>query len=211
MKPYIIGITGGSGSGKTTFINALRAQFSEADICIVSQDHYYRKREEQQIDDQGIRNFDLPESFDVELFEKDLNTIIAGETIEKEEYVFNNANAEAHIIQFRPAPIIILEGIFVFHFKAINQLIDLKIFVEARENLKVIRRIRRDQVERNYPIDDVLYRYQHHVSPAYDRYIAPHREMAHIVVNNNENFDEALKVISGFLHFRLSASKTEKA
>ena len=182
----------------------MSAQFSEADICIVSQDHYYRKREEQQIDDQGIRNFDLPESFDVELFEKDLKALISGETIQKEEYVFNNANAKAHTIHFCPAPIIILEGIFVFHFKPINQLIDLKIFVEARENLKVIRRIRRDQVERNYPIDDVLYRYQHHVSPVYDKFIAPHREKAHIVVNNNDNFDEALNVVTGFLNYRLS-------
>ncbi|MEM6726590.1 MAG: P-loop NTPase fold protein [Bacteroidota bacterium] len=207
MKPYIIGITGGSGSGKTTFINALRNQFSEADLCIVSQDHYYRTREEQQIDDHGKRNFDLPESFDAERFEQDLKAIISGTTIQKEEYVYNNKEAEASTIHFCPAPILILEGIFVFHFEAINQLIDLRIFVEARENLKIIRRIQRDRTERNYPIDDVLYRYQYHVSPAYDRYIAPHRDKAHLVVNNNENFDEALNVVTGFLNYRLQQTK----
>jgi uridine kinase len=91
----------------------------------------------------------------------------------------------------------------VFHYKKVSALFDLKVFINAKENLKVIRRILRDQVERNYPLDDVLYRYQHHVLPAYERFIEPYREQADLVVNNNQNFDAGLAVVSGFLHDRL--------
>jgi uridine kinase len=103
------------------------------------------------------------------------------------------------MLTFYPAPVIIVEGLFVFHYKKIAPLLDLKVFINAKENLKVIRRIYRDQVERNYPIEDVLYKYQHHVLPAYERYILPYKEEADLVINNNEHFDQGLKVLIGFL------------
>lgn len=206
-KPYIIGITGGSGSGKTSFINELKKSFTKEEICFVSQDDYYLRKEFQQKDDEGVENFDLPTSINKKAFVRDVKKLIAGETVTVEEYMFNNMEAKSRILTFKPAPIIIVEGIFVFHYKKMRKKMDLKIFIEAKENLKVIRRITRDQVERNYPLDDVLYRYRKHILPAFEKYILPYRDSADIVINNNEHFNNGLEVFQGFLKNKLAEFK----
>jgi uridine kinase len=203
MKSYVIGIAGGSGSGKTTFIRRLRERFPETELCIVSQDDYYWPRHEQEKDDQGVHNFDLPKSIDKKGLREDLVRLIQGEEIVRPEYVFNNDQARTKMITFRPAPVLVVEGLFVFHYKKLQPLFDLKIFINAKENLKVIRRIVRDQVERNYPLEDVLYRYQKHVLPAYERFIEPYREEADLVINNNRDFERGLEVLMGFIDSKL--------
>jgi len=205
MKPFIIGITGGSGSGKTTFIRELRERFSDDEVCVISQDDYYRPKHEQKTDEKGIYNYDLPKSIDKIAFTRDVERLMNGEIVLREEYTFNNAEVSPEILLFKPAPIILVEGIFVFHFKKIRKMLDLKIYLHAKENLKVIRRIMRDQLERNYPIDDVLYRYENHVLPAFEKYIEPYREDADIIINNNKHFKQALEVVAGFVTTRLSA------
>lgn len=200
---FVIGITGGSGSGKTTFINALRKEFSEEELCIVSQDDYYRAREDQKSDDKGIKNFDIPYSIELDDFYHDILKLLQGEPIKRKEYVFNNEKALPKDLAFNPAPIILIEGLFVFSEEKLRSLIDLKVFIDAHENLKVIRRIRRDRVERNYPLDDVLYRYEKHVLPSYQKYIEPYRNIADIVINNNSDFQKGLAVLEGFIHYRL--------
>lgn len=203
MKPYLIGISGGSGSGKTSFIRRLRTAFSEEELCILSQDDYYLPRDQQHRDHNDELNFDLPRSFDKKRFRKDIERLMAGETITIREYTFNNPKAQPKTLTFRPAPILVIEGLFVFHFKKIAPLLDLKVFINAKENLKIIRRIMRDQVERGYPLDDVLYKYQHHVLPSFERFIQPYKEEADIVVNNNRDFERGLEVLSGFLRTKL--------
>lgn len=202
-KPFIVGITGGSGSGKTTFLKAIEEKFSKEEICIVSQDEYYRPREEQFVDENGVQNFDLPSSINDIRFADDLKKLIAGETVEKQEYTFNNDLAEAEMLTFKPTKVIIVEGIFIFHYPLIAQMLDFKIFIDARDDLKIIRRIRRDRLERNYPLDDVLYRYQHHVTPAYERYIKPYKADANVIINNHSNFQSALDMVVAFLDYKL--------
>lgn len=205
QKPFIIGITGGSGSGKTTFVRLLREAFTEQELCILSQDDYYKPRDQQKKDKQGVVNFDLPVSIDKKSFYNDLMALAEGQVVVREEYTFNNPNAEKRLLTFNPAPIIVLEGIFVMHFKKLRKSMDMSIFLYAKENLKVIRRIKRDQSERNYPIDDVLYRYEHHVLPTFEKYVKPYLGKADMVINNNKNLDQALSVVTGFLKNRLTA------
>lgn len=205
--PYTIGLTGGSGSGKTTFIHQIRNVFTEEQVCIVSQDDYYRPRSEQTTDENGVFNFDLPESMAREDFFRDVESLRRWNTVSRQEYTFNNQSAKPDIHVFRPAPILILEGIFVFHYPEIRNLLDLRVFLHAKEDLKVIRRIKRDRDERNYPLEDVLYRYANHVSPAFDRYIKPYEEDADIVVNNNRRFDVGFEVLKGFMQMKLTEFK----
>ncbi|MCB0600225.1 MAG: uridine kinase [Saprospiraceae bacterium] len=206
MKPYIIGITGGSGSGKTSFIQDLRKQFATNDLCIVSMDEYYHPIHQQQCDEHGIENFDLPESFDLESMETDLLRIISGQRVLRKEYVFNNPQSYAKDVVYEPAPIILVEGLFLFHFSSLRRLLDLKIFIHAKEDLKIIRRIKRDGAERNYPITDVLYRYQHHVSPAFDRYIRPFYDECDLIITNNQNYDNGLMVLKAYINQVLNKS-----
>ncbi len=203
-KSTIIGISGGSGSGKTTFIKALRSYFNEEELCIISQDDYYRPREEQLIDENGIQNFDLPESIDLQAFLQDINALIEGKIVKRLEYTFNNKDAEAAYVTFKPAPVIVVEGLFIFHDKGISALLDFSIIINAKASDKIIRRILRDQKERNYPIEDVLYRYKHHVMPSFEKFIEPFMDSVDVVVNNNHSYEKGAILIKYFIESMLN-------
>ncbi len=198
-KPFLIGITGGSGSGKTRFIRELRKEFTEDKLCIISQDEYYLPRDKQAWDDAGYQNFDLPQSIDHIAFIQDIVSLIDGNEVRKEQYVFNNPTQESRTLVFKPAPVILVEGLFVFYFEAIRTLLDLKVFIDAEDVIKLKRRIIRDAGERNYPMDDVLYRYEFHVLPSYRSFIEPFKRKADIVVNNHTNYAGALEVLSALI------------
>jgi uridine kinase len=196
QTPYTIGITGGSGSGKTYFLKNLSSQFKPEEICLISQDHYYKSRDLQVTDEKGVKNFDLPTAIEREKFHQDIVKLKRGEVVKIKEYTFNNPNAVASSIEFRPAPLLIIEGLFVQYFDEIARELDLKIFIEAKDYIKLTRRIRRDNDERGYDMQDVLYRYHHHVMPIYETLIEPLKHNADLVVPNNHNFERALELIT---------------
>lgn len=198
-KPFVVGITGGSGSGKTLFLHRLMGNFSKEEICLISQDNYYKNITEQQKDFMGVENFDLPDSFKREEFHRDLLKLIHGEEVVIKEYTFNNSEKEPEEIHLRPAPIIVVEGLFTMYFHEIQDLLDLKLFVEAPDFLMMKRRILRDGQERGYDLDDVLHRYEHHVMPTYRKYILPGRYESDFIIPNESNFDRALEVVTAHL------------
>jgi len=166
-------------------------------------DNYYFPREQQYTDSQGVTNFDLPESIDIKGFLTDLKTLQSGNEVVRTEYTFNNEKKEAGVITVSPSKVIIVEGLFVFYDQELFDQIDLKIIVHAPDSIKCIRRIKRDRVERNYPVEDVLYRYEHHVLPTYRRFIEPYLDDVDFVVNNNSNFNVALDVIENHIRTKL--------
>lgn len=194
-QPYTIGITGGSGSGKTYFIEQLASHFQPHEICLISQDHYYKPIETQVIDEKGIQNFDLPEAIEREQLHADILKLKRGEPLLKKEYMFNKVDSQPKMLEFKPAPILIIEGLFVQYYPEIEKELDLKIFIEAKDYLKLSRRIRRDNEERGYDLDDVLYRYQHHVMPVYESLIKPLKHHADFIIPNNRHFERALHVM----------------
>ena len=202
-RPFTIGITGGSGSGKTFFLQELSALFKPEEICLISQDNYYKPREQQPIDENGVKNFDLPISIDHEGFLNDLLKLKSGQNVIKKEYTFNNPSAEPHMLEFKTAPILIVEGLFVQYFDEIAKEIDLKIFIEAKDHVKLGRRIKRDQVERGYDLDDVLYRYQYHVMPIFENQIEPLKHSADLIIPNNKHFKNALDLLSTYLKTKI--------
>ncbi len=197
--PFIVGITGGSGSGKTLFLRQLMNAFTAGQICLISQDNYYRPREEQPLDENGICNFDTPLSIDFELYASHIRTLRDGKRVEKLEYTFNNHKVKPEMLVFEPSPVIVVEGLFVFYFAEIAGLLDLKVFIDAPSYLMMKRRIVRDRDERGYDLADVLYRYEKHVMPAYEKYIAPFNSDADIIVPNNLHFERALDMLITYL------------
>ena len=201
-KPYIIGITGGSGSGKTCIVKDLKAAMADK-VTFLSQDDYYIPREQQVFDDKGVQNFDLPTSINLQAFVVDMKKLMAGKTVTRTEYVFNNEKATPRELTFEPTTVLIVEGLFILHVPEIVELLDLSIFVHARDDQKISRRIVRDQIERNYPLEDVLYRYENHVMPSYLDYILPHKDKADLVINNNVTYEHALEVVKTFIQAQI--------
>ena len=197
--PYIIGITGGSGSGKTRFLTKLLDRFTPAQVCLVSQDNYYKNRDEQPVDEKGVKNFDLPDSINFKEFKKDIIALKEGRSVSRLEYTFNNPKVAPKQIELHPAPVLVVEGIFVMYDKELAEVLDLKVFIEAKDYIKLKRRIIRDDKERGYDLDDVLYRYEHHVMPTYDKYIKPYKMDADIIIPNHTDFRQAMEVLSSFI------------
>jgi uridine kinase len=143
----------------------------------------------------ALYNFDLPQTIDHEHFLSDIEKLMNDETVYKKEYTFNNLNAVPKILEIKPAPILIVEGLFIFHFKGIAERLDLKIFIEAEEEIALKRRIKRDFEERGYTREDVMYRWVNHVMPAYNEFLFPYRDESHqIIVNNTQQADEIILV-----------------
>jgi uridine kinase len=196
----VIGITGGSGSGKTHFLNKLMDSVHSEAITLFSMDNYYRPIDEQEKDENGIENFDKPESIDRKKFYDDLQKLKAGESIRIKEYHYNYLDKEANYIHIPTAPVIIVEGIFTFYYEEIRDCIDLKLYIDTPDYLMLKRRILRDAEERGYDLNDVLYRFEHHVTPAFQKYILPSRQEADLIIPNHHNFDRALEVVQAYIH-----------
>ena len=196
---FLIGISGNSGSGKTTFINELKRHFSNDEVCIISQDDFYKPINRQQKDEKGVTNFDLPSAIDVTQLYETIKDVSQGKEVSFNEYTFNNSDKKSKIIVKKPAPIIIVEGVFVFHYTEINDLLDMRIMIASEDIKSLIRRIKRDGDERGYDINDVLYRYEAHVYPACKKYIQPHANEVDMIINNNEGFQNSLHVVKAYL------------
>lgn len=194
-KPFIIGIAGGSGSGKTFFLNSFLHHFKNDEITLVSQDDYYIPAGEMTQEENKLYNFDLPSTIDHEQFSVDIKKLIKGDVVYKKEYNFNNPLAVVKILEINPAPIIIVEGLFILHFKEIANLLDHRIFIEAEGAVALERRIKRDGMERGYPEEDVVYKWHNHVVPSFNEFLLPYKNDCHqVIVNNNDTPDHIISI-----------------
>lgn len=205
QKPYLVGVTGGSASGKTSFLREIGTLFSNKEVCILSQDNYYKPTDQQPLDEKGNINYDLPECIDLEAFKNDMLQLHSGIDVKRREYRFQHEEQMGDWIHFPTAPIIIIEGLFIFYREDISEHFNLKIFVEAEEQRQLQRRVKRDTQERNIPEDYVHYQWNHHVMPAYRKYLEPYKTQADIIINNNDHFNNSLKVVED--HFRWILNK----
>jgi uridine kinase len=199
----LIGIAGGSGSGKTTFLRAILDRFDKTQIALVSQDNYYLPKSAQVIDENGVTNFDLPTSIDRAHFYRDMVDLVEGKSIEILEYNFNNPDWIPQPIFIHPAPIIIMEGLFVFHYEEIRNNLDMMVYVDAHHESRLERRIRRDAKERGYPEHEVRYQWANHVRPSELQYLEPYKSDCQLVVDNNHSFDDGLNQLIDFINKKL--------
>ncbi|WP_295713919.1 uridine kinase [Mucilaginibacter sp.] len=205
-KPYIVGIAGGSGSGKTFFLKCFLEHFTPDEVCLVSQDDYYIPVAHKMTKEENkLYNFDLPDTIDHQHFQEDISKLLNKETILKHEYTFNNPDAIPKVLEIKPAPILIVEGLFILHFKDIAQLLDMKVFIEADEDIALQRRLKRDLIERGYSHDDVMYKWLNHVVPAYKEYLLPYKNECHPIITNNKHVADDIMAVTEEISANLRA------
>lgn len=196
----IIGICGGSGSGKTTLLRRLAAHFEHLKPTVFSMDNYYLPIEEQKVDENGQINFDLPTALDRKLLADDLLRLKRGESIEVKEYHFNAPPGKNVLITLDPSALIIVEGLFLFHYEEVRDLLDYSIFMSVDPEVQLDRRLYRDQESRGYSREAILYQWENHVLPCYSSYLQPYEVAADFRFKNEHladlEFDRLLESLS---------------
>lgn len=200
MQPYIVGITGGSASGKTSFLNALKEGFPDNEVCLISFDNYYKPLPQIPLDNNGQPNFDEPQALDIDAFVSDLEKLKKGASYERAEYNFNIPGVVPKIIKHHSARIIIVEGLFIFSEPEILKHLNLRIYVDANHEIRWNRRVNRDRNERNVMDEMSRYQWKHHVEPSESKYLIPYKEIADIIILNNTSFKVGLQLVTD--HFK---------
>lgn len=200
----IIGICGGSGSGKTTLLNKLSEEYAHLNPSVFSMDNYYRPIEDQMTDANGEVNFDLPTALDEKLLVDDLYRLINGEHIHVKEYHFNSPPDANTFITIRPSQLIIVEGLFLFHYEMVRAVIDFSVFISVNPQEQLDRRLERDTKTRGYSKDDILYQWEHHVVPCYRNYLLPYVNFADFRFRNDEHADTDFKQLIKEINKRMT-------
>ena len=191
----ILGIAGGTGSGKTTVVNQILNELPDNEVCVISQDSYYNKTENLSYDERTKINFDHPNAIDFELLVEHLKQLKKGEIIDQPIYSFITHNRVEDIIKTHPRKVVIVEGILIFNSKRLRDLFDIKIFVHADADERLIRRVRRDIEERGRDINEVLSRYQNTLKPMHQQFIEPTKSYADIIIPNDRYNTVAVDIV----------------
>ena len=181
MRTLIIGIAGGSGSGKTTLTKRLAAEFP-GELTVVSHDSYYRAHDDMAYEERCLLNYDHPDAYETELLISHLDALRRGETVECPVYDFrvHNRASETRVIQ--PSRVIVLEGILILADEALRERLDIRVFVDADADIRVLRRIKRDMRDRARSLESVSEQYQKTVKLMHDLYVEPSKKEADIIV-----------------------------
>ncbi|MBP1840140.1 uridine kinase [Formosa algae] len=199
----IIGLTGGTGCGKTTVVNQILNELPEAEVGIISQDSYYNDTSHLAYDERKRINFDHPKSIDFDLLVSHLKQLKSGQPIEQPVYSFVKHNRTGDTVLTHPRKVMIVEGILIFTHPDIRELFDIKIFVHADSDERLIRRLKRDIAERGRDLDEVLNRYQTTLKPMHQQFIEPMKEYADIIIPNNKFNTVAIDIVRTIINEKL--------
>ena len=191
----IIGIAGGTGSGKTTVVNQILNELPEDEVCVISQDSYYKATDNLSYKDRTKINFDHPKAIDFELLVDHLKQLRKEKVIEQPVYSFVTHNRTKDTLKTHPRKVVIVEGILIFNNQELLDLFDIKIFVHADTDERLIRRIRRDIEERGRDISEVLTRYQDTLKPMHQQFIEPTKNYADIIIPNDRFNTVAIDIV----------------
>jgi uridine kinase len=194
--PLVIGIAGGSGSGKTTIAESIVEAIGPADVTLIQHDAYYRQQHDLPIDERALANYDHPDSLETELLVAHLQEIAAGNAFERPVYDFTVHNRVAETVRIEPKPAVIIEGILVLYEAALRNLMDLKVYVDTDADLRIARRWERDIKERGRTFDSVLDQYLKTVRPMHLQFVEPSKRYADIVIPEGYNLGAVETVIS---------------
>ena len=199
----VIGIAGGTGSGKTTVVNQVINELPEDEVCVISQDSYYKATDNLSYEERIKINFDHPRAIDFDLLETHISDLKCGKTIQQPIYSFVTHNRTKDSIKTHPRKVLIIEGILIFNSKKLLDLFDIKIFVHADADERLIRRVRRDIKERGRDIDEVLDRYKDTLKPMHQQFIEPTKNFADIIIPNDRYNTVAIDIVRTVISERL--------
>jgi uridine kinase len=200
----IIGIAGGTGSGKTTVVHQIMNELPETEVGIISQDSYYKDNSNLSFDERALINFDHPRAIDFDLLVLHLQELKAGNTIDQPVYSFVTHNRTDDTVFTHPRKVMIVEGILILAHPELRDLFDVKIFVHADSDERLIRRLKRDIAERGRDMDEVLNRYQTTLKPMHQQFIEPTKAFADIIIPNDKYNTVAIDVVRAVINQRLS-------
>ncbi|MDF2888877.1 MAG: uridine kinase [Lacrimispora sp.] len=186
MNCVIIGIAGGTGSGKSTFTNRLKEAFCD-DIAVLYHDNYYKRQDGVPFEERKKMNYDHPEAFETELLLKQLSALRSGESVECPVYDYSKHNRSDKFVKVAPKKVILVEGILVFVDERLRDMFDIKIFVEADADERILRRVIRDVKDRGRDIEGVVEQYLTTVKPMHYLYVEPTKPMADVIINSGMN------------------------
>lgn len=200
----IIGIAGGTGSGKTTVVHQIMNELPETEVGIISQDHYYRQNIGMTYEERSNINFDHPRAIDFELLVEHLKDLKEGKTINQPVYSFVTHNRTDDTVSTHPRKVMIVEGILILANPELRELFDIKVFVHADSDERLIRRLKRDIAERGRDMEEVLNRYQTTLKPMHMQFIEPTKAYADIIIPNDKYNTVAIDVVRAVINQRLT-------
>lgn len=200
---FIIGIAGGTGSGKTTVVDQILNELPADEVCVISQDSYYKATDNLSYEERTKINFDHPRAIDFDLLNKHVSELKSGRVIDQPIYSFVTHNRIKDTIKTHPRKVVIVEGILIFNNEELRDLFDIKVFVHADADERLIRRIRRDIKERGRDIDEVLNRYQDTLKPMHQQFIEPTKNFADIIIPNDRYNTVAIDIVRTVISERL--------
>lgn len=207
MKPLIIGIAGGTGSGKTTVAKKIAQALPQASVAFLDMDGYYRNFAHLLMDDRRQINWDHPEAFDLDLFVSHLEQLARGEPVEKPVYDFTTHVRSSRTERITPADVIVVDGILLFVDERVRALCDVKVFVDADPDIRLVRRIRRDMSERDRPLEEILQQYLTTVRPMQQQFVEPSKRYADIILPRGGDNAVAIEMILTTIQRRLDARR----
>ena len=199
----IIGIAGGTGCGKTTVVNQILNELPEGEIGIISQDSYYNDTSHLSYEERVKINFDHPRSIDFDLLATHLKELKSDKPVHHPVYSFVKHNRTGDTILTHPRKVMIVEGILILTNPQLREMFDIKIFVHADSDERLIRRLKRDISERGRDLDEVLNRYQTTLKPMHDQFIEPMKEYADIIIPNNKHNTVAIDIVKTIITEKL--------
>lgn len=200
----IIGIAGGTGSGKTTVVNQILNELPETEVGIISQDSYYKQNNNMSYEERSNINFDHPRAIDFELLVEHLQALKTGQTINQPVYSFVTHNRTDDTVTTHPRKVMIVEGILILTNPELREMFDIKIFVHADSDERLIRRLKRDIAERGRDMEEVLNRYQTTLKPMHQQFIEPTKAFADIIIPNDKYNTVAIDVVRAVINQRIN-------
>lgn len=198
-RPFIIAFGGGSGSGKTTLANELSKTLSDLQVSILTQDHYYKDLSHMSLQERHEVNFDRPEALDLDRIHSDLSHLSQGKPISHPEYCFETHTRNKKFVPFSPGHAVIFDGIFSLCFEELLPLYSLKVYVDVPSDIRLLRRISRDQLERGRNFESIREQYIKTVRPGYQKFIRNSRSRADLVIPWEERNPHAIDALAGYI------------